>query len=379
MEKVITEINSMEALQELVRAGETHWKQYGEVRAQEHDGLILFNYTPLAQAEGRWNYFERISRGLILDRETGEVIARPFDKFFNWGEAYSSDMDIADVQEKMDGSLGILYRWKGQEHVATRGSMLSEQASWATIWWREHIRDRTKELKARGIDLGDEKEAFFSSDCTILFEIIYPENRIVIDYDKEAKLVVLAIRHRITGKYISREDLEFWANFAKVEMAPYYEIKSIDDVLQALDSMKNKEGFVVTMRDGTRWKFKTEEYRYLHKLISGCSFQHVLRTLQEQGDEGVQTIMESIPSKYANQVAEWVNQIERRVSRFTRDIYAEFGSIDAMSMPRKEFADYVNNHLPKEWRSYAFMVFDHKELRPAMLKREFQNRNDRLI
>jgi RNA ligase len=83
-------MQSMNDLKALVLAGETNWKQYGEVASQEADGLILFNYTPLAQINGTWNWFESVSRGLILNRATGEVVARPFDKFFNWGKPDAS-------------------------------------------------------------------------------------------------------------------------------------------------------------------------------------------------------------------------------------------------------------------------------------------------
>ena len=48
--------------------------------------LAIFNYTKAAQFAERWNFFERVSRGLILNAVTGEVVARSFDKFFNWGE-----------------------------------------------------------------------------------------------------------------------------------------------------------------------------------------------------------------------------------------------------------------------------------------------------
>jgi len=68
-------------LGELVRGGERDWRQYGEVNATYWEGLILFNYSFRAEIENRWNWFERVSRGLILNAENGALVARPFKKF----------------------------------------------------------------------------------------------------------------------------------------------------------------------------------------------------------------------------------------------------------------------------------------------------------
>jgi len=88
----------------LVRDGVTDWLEYGNVRAVYHEGLVLFNYTAKAQFQNRWNWFERVSRGLILDATTGKVIARPFDKFWNWGAfGRTTDADLIEVTEKLDG------------------------------------------------------------------------------------------------------------------------------------------------------------------------------------------------------------------------------------------------------------------------------------
>lgn len=126
-------IENMEQLQTLVRAGETEWAQYGDVRAVYHEGLVLFNYTQQCQYAGRWNWFEQQSRGLILNATTGEIVARPFPKFFNLGEctpALGATIDY--ITEKWDGSLGILYRHNDEYKIATRGSFTGEQAQWAT-------------------------------------------------------------------------------------------------------------------------------------------------------------------------------------------------------------------------------------------------------
>ena len=79
-------IETVEDNGRLVRTGFTDWAAQGAVRVARDGDLLMFAYTSPAQYAGRWNAFERLSRGLILHATTGEVEARPFDKFFNWGQ-----------------------------------------------------------------------------------------------------------------------------------------------------------------------------------------------------------------------------------------------------------------------------------------------------
>lgn len=156
----------------------------GLITRREHPKypLFIYNYTPRCQFARAWTPETLACRGLILD-EDGNVIARPFRKFFNLGEQ-NANLPIGDAFEafeKLDGSLGIAYRepeW-GTIQIATRGAFASEQALWASRWWADNCQD---------IDIPRGE--------TWLFEIIYPSNRIVIDYKDRAELVLLAVIDR---------------------------------------------------------------------------------------------------------------------------------------------------------------------------------------
>jgi hypothetical protein len=79
---------------------------------QTHPTLPLFihNYSEKTQFDKRWDEVTMSCRGLILDNN-GDVIARPWKKFFNYGEGRLKIDDVmpVEVTDKMDGSLGILY------------------------------------------------------------------------------------------------------------------------------------------------------------------------------------------------------------------------------------------------------------------------------
>lgn len=55
------------------------------IRPNDHPTLPLrlYNYTEIAQYQKAWNDVTRACRVLIVHRETGEIVARPFQKFLN--------------------------------------------------------------------------------------------------------------------------------------------------------------------------------------------------------------------------------------------------------------------------------------------------------
>lgn len=149
----------------------------GYVKVQRHSSLPLaiYNYTPAAQFDRVWNDTTRRCRGLIVNYETNEVVARPFEKFFNYEELNTAGWDsdaTVTVTDKADGSLGITYpRGDGGYGIATRGSFTSEQAVEATLMMDDLYAGWTP-----------------PNGVTVLFEIIYPGNRIVLDYGDAREL-----------------------------------------------------------------------------------------------------------------------------------------------------------------------------------------------
>src|SRR5438132_2764187 len=153
---------------------------YLSCRKHPTDDLLIWNYTQKTQWERNWTPETRMCRGLITT-SAGEIVARPFEKFYNAGEWLSMGNAIPvepfEVYEKLDGSLGILYHLaNGGWAIATRGAFESPQAQ-------------------VGTGLLDGLPATFepSPRYTYLFEIIYPENRIVVNYGDRRELVLLAV------------------------------------------------------------------------------------------------------------------------------------------------------------------------------------------
>lgn len=67
---------------------------FDRVSMDYHDNLALLSYTQESQRAGIWSYPEWVCRGLIIDHETGEVVARQF------GISYQRVHQIVHGKEK---------------------------------------------------------------------------------------------------------------------------------------------------------------------------------------------------------------------------------------------------------------------------------------
>lgn len=212
-------------------------------------GLQIFNYSPKAQYERAWDEITLSCRGLIVDQQ-GNIVARPFRKFFNLEELTSEQMPAEpfEVYEKMDGSLGILYWIDGNPAIATRGSFQSPQAQFATnLLYTNYLFTFDK----------------LDRSVTYLFEILYPENRIVVDYGDLSDLVLLAMVDTATGRDLPLVDIGFPV------VKRYDGLKDIS-ALKSLERT-NAEGFVIKFQSGFRCKVKFADYVRLHRILTGIS------------------------------------------------------------------------------------------------------------
>lgn len=257
----------------------------GNITRKDADfaGLSLFNYSRECQFKGNWNKFTLMSRGLILDVRNRRVAATPFPKFFNIDEVQDLPDLPFQVTEKFDGSLGIVY-YVGPFHgvhgwkVATRGSFDSEQAKCAEFWLSVHY-------------------AFIEAltpGTTYLVEIIYPGNKIVVDYDNEESLVLLAAYDE-SGRELTRDELKDVASkFTGFSIVQDWNFGSIEEMLEESKKLGgNREGFVLRYENGLRVKVKGDEYCRLHRLISGITPLRIWE-LMVAGDD-MELIRASLP------------------------------------------------------------------------------------
>jgi RNA ligase len=241
--KVVKNVYELAELRQMVD------ERYISVRPHPTAPLHICNYTAKAQDAGRWNHATLTSRGLITDGE-GAILARPFTKFFNLEQVEHLPDEPFEVCEKLDGSLGILYWLRDEPYIFTRGSFESPQSQIAT-----------ELLRAYDLSGLDRRMIY-------LFEIIYPENRIVVNSGDRRELILLAIIDTTTGHELPLTEVG-------VPVAKKHD--GVNDVtsLHVLN-WDNSEGFVVRFASGLRVKAKCAEYVRLHRLLTGVSEKMIL-------------------------------------------------------------------------------------------------------
>jgi RNA ligase len=317
------------------------------VRERFHptEPLAILNYTEICQYQRIWTPVTTACRGLIYNTETLEVVARPFGKFFNLGEYEDFDLTRlvgASIFDKIDGSLGILYRTpSGELAISTRGSFESEQAQWATKWFHENREDWEP------VD-----------DWTYLFEIVFPSNQIVVNYGDYRGLVALAVIDTDTGTTVPGGHFD-----TPFDRTPAYEFDTTNPqkLLERLGEHRdNAEGYVIHLADDTRIKIKHDEYVRLHRLVTGMSERSIWDILRRGGD-----LEEEVIQNVPDEIYGWI--------QLTRDdLIAEFIGLEAAAMVEYNdillrIEDEVKGLDPKDARRvFAREAVKHADFRAAL-------------
>jgi hypothetical protein len=351
----------------------------GLVIKQNHPTLPLsiYNYSRECQYNGMWDDITLNCRGLVLDNE-GNVIAKPFPKFFNYEEHTTNEIpnENFEVYEKMDGSLGILFYYeyelsdekryniwfnnnyetgmerffdpnnlpnfddpyyeptpkiKGEWHMATRGSFTSEQA-------------------IKGMEIA--KKYNYDKICvpgyTYLFEIIYPENRIVVDYGKEERLVLLGVMNR-RGEEFPYEELveEGW------DIVMKYKTWGEDWETLKKEISKDNEGYVIRFSGGMRMKIKGDEYVRLHRILTNFSTKDIWELLRNK--EPLESFLERVPDEFDVWVREVVRDLQTQYNTILNDYRTILFNI--WHPDKKVFAEYAKRY---PHPSLLFALYDGK-------------------
>lgn len=334
----------------------------GLILRQEHPllPLSIYNYSRKCQYEGLWDEVTKDCRGLVLDSE-GNVIAKPFPKFFNYEELVGNKWKHSEIPnepfevfEKMDGSLGILFNYEGEWIMATRGSFVSEQA----IKGMELLRKYKYERLIKGF--------------TYLFEIIYSENRIVCDYDFEDLILLAVIDNKdgyelqIHNDDIHIEGIRFrnlYNNLGLKVVKKYDGVKDFNTLKNSISN--NQEGYVVRFKNGMRMKIKGDEYVRLHRILTNFSSIDIWELVKN--GEPIEPFLERVPDEFDKWVKSKISHLQYahfsisercgKVHDYFR--FGKFGDVDP-EPTKKEFVEHVKKYYEPMLHPIMFAIWDGK-------------------
>jgi len=315
----------------------------GWVERNDHPSfpISIYNYSRKTQYEGKWDDITLKTRGLILDRE-GNVIAKSFDKFFNYEELTMKDIpeEGFEVFEKLDGSLGILFWYQGKWILSSKGSFTSDQA-----------------IKGRQILNEKYNVEVLPKGYTTVVEIIYPENRIVCDYGSDELLVVLSMVSNASGKELDYESMMSFNDVSGIPVVKKYDgIKNYDELKSSIGS--DREGYVIKFKNGFRMKIKGEEYVRLHRILTGFSNVSVWEYLKEKKD--FQELLNKVPDEFDLWVKETAKDLTIRYENIKKEyiwIYEHIMRVEN-AKDRKVFAEHSQRY---NHPSILFKMLDEKD------------------
>lgn len=368
----------------------------GYVRVQSHPTLplLIANYTEKAQYEQVWNDVTTQCRGLIFQNDGGLVHARPYRKFFNYGDAANTGpLELAEevvVTDKLDGSLGISYiGTDGLPAVATRGSFTSEQARHATDLLR------TKYPSFRPLP-----------GFTYLWEIVYPENRIVVDYGHQDDLFLHGVIHIRDGRWIS----DYGWPGPRVEQ---FEHATLAEALLA-PPRDNAEGLVVRyVSTGAMVKIKQADYVALHRVltntsarilwqhlaVNACTSEHIdvklmtrmlhldparILEIQAAGPNWLATMLSAVPDEFFSWVRTTIAGLVQKVEDTTALAHKNAARLNTeFSDDRKAIAQAAFAELTRDEIDLVFPILDGRPIVAQTwfkaypgVDRPFTNRNE---
>jgi len=323
--------------------------EYGVYSKQhnQYPNLYQFTYDQIESSKIKDHPIVRESRGIILDRDASwSVVARPFDRFFNWGENVTEvnfDWSSFVAQEKIDGSLMILYNYLGKWNVATKGSpdangtIGDNSFTFAELFWET--------FKQQMYSVSD-----LDPRNTYMFELTSKYNRVVTSQlNNEGKLTLIGVRDNNTGQ-------EFPVSLYKdiFDVVRSYDMNTIDEILIAakeLDPSK-QEGFVLVDKNYNRIKVKSEKYVLIHHLKDSIDDERIVELIRTGEDSEVFAYFPDIKNRY--------DEIKKGVDVFIGilDVFWKLyidENINMSKISQKEFALYVQDIFDEKIHSFFYM------------------------
>ena len=317
---------------------------------------IIYDYTDKATYDRIWTPETTVCRGLVVETDTGDIVARGFDKFHNLDEpgiARASRAAIADrggdyeVWSKLDGSMVLLW-WDGRTwRTSTRARFDSAQAVAAREWITHTVNS-------------------WDLDPTYCYigEWIGPGNRIVVNYPEE-QWVLTGVRSLATGAEATHEELHSWAERLKVRTCPFWIVRNgVDELIRAQATYTGIEGWVLRWPDGFRVKVKTTEYLDLHRLIMDLTPKRIHEALIAGT---YLTYLAQLPEEHRLAAEQMANTIIRATERTIDCSRAVFTLLSPLlSESRKAFALEARTY--PDVQMYLFMLADGKPIDAAVLR-----------
>lgn len=315
-----------------------HIEDRPEFKVMEKDWYSVINYMVAFEntfshdlnSSSYNTWVRRECRGLIFDTATGNLISRPYHKFFNVGEREETQLHKVNlnephvVLEKLDGSMIRPIPTKEGFRLATKAG-ITDVAMNAEVF----IADKLKYSKLINLCI--------SAKMTPIFEWCSRKNRIVVDYPED-QLILTAIRSNHDGNYLPHSDI--------VEIGEHFDIpyvkalagdeKDINKVVDHIRKWDDGEGVVIRFDSGHMVKIKADEYVLRHK--SKEQINQEKNVIQVILDDSVDDVIPLLTQDDANRLKSFQNAFWMAVDDLASEMADLYNAGNIMYPDKKDFA-----------------------------------------
>jgi len=346
------------------------------VKVENHtDGRTLWQFK-YDMISAKWQHdITHECRGIILrDSEDGwEIVAHPFNKFFNQQEghcrlfkeeAFNKECPNLSFVEKADGTCIIIYfdKWNYIWRVSTLGSITTMQLHDSGVTFDDLFRRV----------VGNEFFTKLTIGKTYILELCTKLNRVVTRYKSDGAFII-GIRNE-DGSFMNRSEIEDdyiklftdnpnitlpqFAHFSNIDIKSlsaaqsFVERKTIDKTLG-----EYSEGFVVYDEFGPVCKMKNSVYIALHHSLSdsACTRKAVVSSFFKGTMDDLYPALPEEFQHAADNLKNWLNEF-----RVYMNVHVAPSFKSTPFSTRKEYALYIQG-LPQKEKMFSGFFFSNQE------------------
>jgi RNA ligase len=344
-----------------------HIEDWQEFKVMQKDWYTVINYMvafeetfSLVRERSHYNMkIRRECRGMIFDTATGNLISRPYHKFFNVGEREETNLDKIDltqphvVLEKLDGSMI-------RPIPTPEGFRLGTKAGITDVAMNAEYFVADKPEYAKFI------KSSFSCGLTPIFEWCSRKNRIVVDYSED-NLILTAVRDMRSGNYIPYSQMvETGKNYdIPVVKAIAGDETDIEKVVDHIRKWDDGEGVVIRFDNGHMVKIKADEYILRHRSKEQINSEKNI--IQVILNDSVDDMIPLLTPEDAQRLKDFQQKFWCAVDEVSSDLTKIFKGGDMMYPDKKEFAvEFVNRMLLPIHRPFMFGMKQGKDCKQLL-------------
>jgi RNA ligase len=283
----------------------------------------------MREEANRHKAIRRECRGLLFYPD-GRLMARRLHKFFNVNERDETQQKLIDLSkphvilEKLDGSM-------------ITPVIVNDAIRWGTKMGITDVSMGAEVFVACNPNYAEFADLHLDRGQTPIFEWCSRKQRIVVDYPRD-RLVLIAIRDNITGKYKSYSQMKTYAETYDIDLVKAYPgtTSSMEHLINETRAMEDAEGWIIRFDDGHMVKIKGDWYVRIHKTKDNLTYEKNVVDLlvNEKIDDAKAFMMEDDRLRVEKFESEFWEGISQQVDSY--DKY--FAMVQASGLDRKRYA-----------------------------------------